>query len=58
MAAKLRVNRIPIMMTDEELAAIDDWRFSNRVATRSEAIRQLCQKGLTAGASDKGGTPS
>lgn len=29
------------MMSEEELSAIDDWRFSNRVATRSEAIRRL-----------------
>lgn len=43
---KPRENRVPIMMSDAELQAIDDWRFSNRVATRSEAIRRLCQVGL------------
>lgn len=41
-----RENRVPIMLSDEELSAIDDWRFANRVATRSEAIRRLCQMAL------------
>lgn len=37
-----RENRIPVMMSDEELKAVDDWRFENRVATRSDAVRRLC----------------
>lgn len=37
-----RDKRVPIMMTEAELAAIDDWRFDNRIATRAEAIRRLC----------------
>jgi exonuclease VII large subunit len=41
-----RENRIPIMVSHEELAAIDDWRFANRIATRSDAIRRLCQNAL------------
>lgn len=43
---KPRENRVPIMMSDEEMKAIDDWRFENRIATRSEAIRRLVQVGL------------
>lgn len=43
---KPRENRVPIMMSDAELKAIDDWRFANRVATRSEAVRRLCQIGI------------
>ncbi len=39
-------NRVPIMMSNAELDAIDDWRFKNRIATRSEAIRRLCQAGI------------
>lgn len=39
-------NRVPIMMSNAELEAIDNWRFENRIATRSEAIRRLCQIGL------------
>ncbi|MEE9983607.1 hypothetical protein [Agrobacterium pusense] len=42
---KPRVNRVPVMMSESEMEAIDDWRFENRVATRSEAIRRLCQIG-------------
>lgn len=41
-----RENRIPIMMSDVELESIDNWRFKNRVATRSSAVRQLCYRGL------------
>jgi hypothetical protein len=47
MAKKPRENRVPIMMSDDELAQIDDWRFGNRVATRSDAIRRLCQMALS-----------
>lgn len=43
---KPRENRVPIMMSDDELASIDDWRFENRVATRSAAIRRLCKIAL------------
>jgi hypothetical protein len=39
-------NRIPVMMSDEELAAVDAWRVANGIATRSDAIRRLCQMGL------------
>lgn len=46
MAKAPRDNRVPMMLSDEELRSIDDWRFSNRVATRSDAIRRLCQIGL------------
>ena len=35
------------MMSDEELNLVDDWRFKNRVATRSESVRRLCHIGLT-----------
>lgn len=36
------------MMSDDEMRAIDDWRFRNRIATRSDAIRRLIQLGLEA----------
>lgn len=45
---KPRENRVPMMLSDEELAAIEDWRFANRIGTRSEAIRRLCQLGIQA----------
>ncbi|NKC03316.1 hypothetical protein FGI60_26025 [Brucella haematophila] len=37
----MRENRVPIMLTDDELNDIDNWRYENRIATRSEAIRRL-----------------
>ena len=47
--------RLPFMVSRREVAAIDDWRFQQRIATRAEAIRRLIQIGLEAGAqaSDK-----
>lgn len=44
-----RLNRIPIMLRDDELAAIDDYRFKNRIGTRSDAIRRLCKAAIDAG---------
>lgn len=38
--------RLPLMVTRSEAAAIDDWRFENRIPTRAEAIRMLIQRGL------------
>ncbi|KQT60380.1 MULTISPECIES: hypothetical protein [unclassified Aureimonas] len=38
--------RLQLKISDEELKAIDDWRFANRVESRSEAVRRLCQIGL------------
>lgn len=38
--------RIPIMMSASEVKAIDDWSFENRIRSRAEAIRRLCQMGL------------
>lgn len=46
MTKKPRENRVPIMMSDDELRQIDDWRFANRIATRSDAVRRLAQMGL------------
>lgn len=40
-----RQNRIPFMMSDAELAAVDEWRFKRKIATRAEAIRRLCELG-------------
>lgn len=34
------------MMSEAELQSVDDWRYANRIATRSEAIRRLVQSGL------------
>ena len=44
---ELKDQRVPIMMTASELEAIDDWMFKNRIRSRGEAIRRLCQVGLS-----------
>jgi hypothetical protein len=38
--------RLPIMVTEAEEKAIDDWRFAHRVESRAEAMRQLIARGL------------
>ena len=36
------------MLTEDELAAIDDWRFERRMPTRAAAVRELLKRGLAA----------
>ena len=43
MSEELKDQRIPIMMSPSEVKAIDDWMFANRIKSRAEAIRRLCQ---------------
>jgi hypothetical protein len=43
-----RGERLQIMLTDEELAALDDWRFDKRMPSRASAIRELLKRGLAA----------
>ena len=43
-----REQRLQIMLTEEELAIIDDWRFERRMPTRAAAVRELLKRGLAA----------
>lgn len=43
-----RETRLQIMLDDNELAAIDDWRFKRRMPSRAAAIRELLRRGLAA----------
>lgn len=43
-----REQRLQIMLTEDELAAIDDWRFARRMPTRAAAVRELLKRGLAA----------
>jgi hypothetical protein len=43
-----REQRLQIMLTEEELAVIDDWRFGRRMPTRAAAVRELLKRGLAA----------
>jgi len=48
MAMLQRAERLQIMLTEEELAALDDWRFARRMPSRAAAIRELLRRGLSA----------
>jgi hypothetical protein len=44
----IRGERLQIMLTGEELEALDSWRFERRMPSRAAAIRELLKRGLTA----------
>ena len=41
-----RETRLQIMLDQDELAAIDDWRFQQRMPSRASAIRELLRIAL------------
>jgi len=41
-----RDTRLQIMLDSEEVAAIDDWRFKQRMPSRAAAIRELLRLAL------------
>lgn len=43
-----RGERLQIMLEAEELSAIDDFRFANRMPSRAAAVRELLRRGLAA----------
>ncbi|RWP35760.1 hypothetical protein [Mesorhizobium sp.] len=48
MAELERPERLQIMLTSEELAALENWRFERRMPSRSAAVRELLRRGLHA----------
>jgi hypothetical protein len=48
MSELTRGERLQIMLTKEELRALDDWRFTKRMPSRAAAVRELLKRGLTA----------
>jgi len=48
-----RGERLDIMLTADELEALDSWRFSVRMPSRAAAIRELLKRGLAAEVSTK-----
>jgi hypothetical protein len=44
----LRAERLQVMLSPEELAAVDDFRFNHRMPTRAAAVRELLKFGLAA----------
>src|SRR5689334_22098105 len=43
-----RGERLQIMLTEDELALLDDWRFASRMPSRAAAVRELLKRGLAA----------
>jgi hypothetical protein len=48
MGKLLRGERLQIMLSDDELTAVDDWRFRKHMPSRAAAIRELLRRGLAA----------
>lgn len=48
MADLNRGERLQIMLTEDELKALDDWRFAHRMPSRAAAVRELLKRGLAA----------
>lgn len=52
-----RGERLQIMLEADELRALDDFRFANRMPSRAAAVRELLRRGLGVdGAVSDGGT--
>lgn len=47
-AANVREERLQIMLSPEELSAIDNFRYERRMPSRAAAVRELLQLGLAA----------
>jgi hypothetical protein len=46
----IRDERLQVMLSPEELAALDDFRFKHRMPTRAAAVREILKLGLTVAA--------
>ena len=43
-----RGERLQVMLSPEELTALDDFRFKGRMPSRAAAVRELLRRGLAA----------
>lgn len=43
-----RSEKLQLLLDEEELKAIDDWRFLHRLPSRAAALRELLRRGLLA----------
>lgn len=50
----IRDERLQVMLSPEELVAVDDFRFRHRMPTRAAAVRELLKLGLAAHAFSAG----
>lgn len=53
---KKRVEKTQLMLNDDELEAIDNWRFEHRLPSRAAAMRALIRRGLEADIFDEPAT--
>jgi hypothetical protein len=47
-AGLVREERLQIMLSDEELKAVDNFRFAHRMPSRAAAVRELLRHGIAA----------
>lgn len=47
--AEKRLSRLQVMLSAEELTALDNFRFEKRMPSRASAIREILRRGLQAG---------
>lgn len=43
-----RGERLQIMLSEDELVALDDFRFAHRMPSRAAAVRELLRRGIVA----------
>lgn len=48
MADLERPERLQIMLSGDELTALENWRFEKRMPSRAAAVRELLRRGLAA----------
>jgi hypothetical protein len=48
----IRGERLQVMLSPEELALVDDFRFKHRMPTRAAAVRELLKLGLASAGVD------
>ncbi len=48
MSSLERPERLQVMLSAVELAALDSWRFDKRMPSRAAAVRELLRRGLLA----------
>jgi antitoxin component HigA of HigAB toxin-antitoxin module len=48
MAQLERGERLQIMLSADELEAVENWRFEKRMPSRAAAVRELLRRGLSA----------
>lgn len=55
MPAEERGERLQIMLNQDELRALENWRFDKRMPSRAAAVRELLRRGLAAEGFDLAG---